>query len=335
MTFNSVGDLALSIQLRRQNSDLKANLNRLSGELSSGVSSNLSTNLRGNFSALAGLERGISIADSYLVGIAEKRLDTSIAQSALEKIRSLGQISSALLTVQETSDPTLVRNSGGDALARFAATLQTLNTQGGGRSIFAGITPDSPAVADVETIMAALEAEITLAGADTAETVAAVVDSWFDAGGGYDTVGYLGDVASAFGTKLSATETAPDQITAQDPGIRNFLSELAKGALVGRGSLQSDPDEQGRLARLSGEGLIAAEGDLIDLKASIGIVEAQTERANVEVRAELQAFEIAKNELISVDPFETAVKLENAQLQLETLYSVTARLSGLSLVNYL
>lgn len=335
MTFNSVGDLATSIQLRRQNADLKANLNRLSNELSTGVSSDLGTKLRGNFSALAGLERGISIADSYMVGISERQLDTSTAQSALEKLRSLGQISGALLTVQETADPTLVRSAGQDALSRFSATLQTLNTQAGGRSIFAGITPDSPAVANAETILAALEAEITLAAADTAETVSTVVDTWFEAGGGYDTIGYLGDTPSAFGAKLSASETAPPPTTAQDTSIRSFLSELAKGALVGRGALQTDPIEQGLLARMSGEGLVAADSDLIDLKSSIGIVEAQIERANVEVRTEIQALQIARNELISVDPFETAVKLENAQLQLETFYSVTARLSGLSLVNYI
>lgn len=335
MTVNSIGDLALSLQLRRQNANLKIDLNRFSQELSSGISSDIGSKLRGNYNALAGIERGISIANSYLVGISEKRLETSAAQNALEKISTLGQISGTLLTVQETGDPTLVRNAGEDALARFTSAIQTLNTQVGGRTIFAGVATDGPAIADTETIMLALEAEIITAGATTADAIATVVDDWFDAGGDYELVGYIGGDAATAATKLSESESAPPDATAQATSIRSFLSAMAKGALVGRGVLALDPVEQGSLARISGEALVSANSDIVDERASIGITEAQIERAGVEVAAEIQALELAKGDLISIEPFETAVRFENAQTQLETLYSVTAKLSGLSLANYL
>lgn len=335
MTVNSIGDLALSLQLRRQNANLKNDLNQYSQELSSGISSDIGSKLRGNYSVLAGIERGISVANSYRVGISEKRLETSAAQNALEKLSTLAQISGTLLTVQETGDPTLVRNAGEDALARFTSTIQTLNTQVGGQTIFAGVATDGPALADTETIMLALEAEITAAGATTADDIATVVDDWFDIGGDYELVGYIGGDAATTETKLSESESAPPKATAQDASIRTFLSALAKGALVGRGLLALDPVEQGSLARISGEALVSANSDIVDERASIGITEAQIERANVEVVAEMQALELAKSELISVEPFDTAVRFENAQTQLETLYSVTAKLSGLSLANYL
>jgi flagellar hook-associated protein 3 FlgL len=45
--------------------------------------------------------------------------------------------------------------------------------------------------------------------------------------------------------------------------------------------------------------------------------------------------EIARADLVAIDPFEAATRMEAAQTQLETLYSVTARLSRLSLVDFL
>lgn len=335
MTVNSIGDLALSLQLRRQNASLKANINRFSQELSSGVTSDIGSKLRGNYTLLAGLERDISTSNSYLVGISEKRLETSAAQNVLEKLSALGQISGALLTVQETGDPTLVKNAGEDALARFTSTVETLNTQVGGRTIFAGVANDGPALAETETLMLALETEIAMTGAVTADAIATIVDQWFDTGGGFELVGYIGGDAATTTVQLSESENTPPDITAQNEDIRRFLSALAKGALVGRGALALDPVEQGRLARLSGEALVSADTGIVERRASIGVVEAQIERAGVEVAAKMQALERAKSELISVEPFETAVGLENAQTQLETLYSVTAKLSGLSLANYL
>ncbi len=45
--------------------------------------------------------------------------------------------------------------------------------------------------------------------------------------------------------------------------------------------------------------------------------------------------EIARTELIGADPYDTATEMEAVQGQLETLYTVTARLSRLSLADFL
>jgi flagellar hook-associated protein 3 FlgL len=44
---------------------------------------------------------------------------------------------------------------------------------------------------------------------------------------------------------------------------------------------------------------------------------------------------MARSDIVSVDPFEVATELQNLQVQLETIYTITARLSGLSLTKYL
>ena len=335
MNVTSVADLSKSLQLRRDTGRIKTDLARLTNELSSGIDSNLVGRFKGNFGPLAGVERGLARSESFLVVIAERQLVVSNQQVAITNLRALGEVSSSLLIVQETGDPTLVESAGQDALSRFSSAIANLNTQSGGRSIFAGTATDRPAVADPEIIFDEIEAEIALAGAVTADAVEAVVSDWFAIGGGYDTLGYIGGAAEQSGPRISEGETSSSSPTANEDAIRSYLSGLATGALLGRGVLAAEPEEQGRLARISGLRLFEAEADLLNLQARIGSSEAQIERARSEALAESESLQLARTELIGVDPYETAVELQSAETQLQTLYSITARLSSLSLTSYL
>lgn len=335
MNVTSIGDLAKSLQLRQDTGRIKQDLTRLTNELSSGIDSNLANRFKGNFNPLSGVERGLLKSESYLVVISERELIVRDQQSTLNTFRSLGDISSSLMLVQESGDPTLVATAGHDALSRFTSAIANLNTQSGGRTNFAGVATDRPAVADVDTILTAIESEIVIAGAITADEVAQVVSDWFATGGGYDTVGYIGGPQDSSGPRLSDGEVATSLITADDDAIRGFLSGLAMSSLLARDVLSGDTVERGNLARLSGLNLIEAGDAIIDLQAEVGASEGQLGRARVEVMAESEALELARTNLISVDPYETAVELQSAEVQLQTLYSITARLSRLSLTGYL
>lgn len=335
MSTISIGDLAQSFQLRRDNARLKETLTRLTGELSSGVTDNILARVRGNFGPLSGIERGMARAASYSAVIGEHRLMVSAMQESLSRLRGLAEISGALLTARDSGDPVLVRNAGQDALVRLSSALGTLNTTVGGRAIISGVDTDRAAVTDLETIMASLEAEISIAGATTADDVVTTVTGWFTAGGGYDTIGYTGGAAATVGTRLSDSEVADPATTAQDEAVRRYLAAMSLGGLLGRDLLAGDPAEQGRLARLAGMAILVAENGLVDLQADLGSAEGQIERADVEVRTETDALAIARAEIVGVDPYETAVDLEAAESQLQLLYAVTARLSTLSLAEYL
>lgn len=335
MTISSVGDLSKSYQLRRDTTRIKSDLVRLTSELSSGVSNDLVGKLKGNFAPLSGIERGLARMESFKSVIAEQRLVTSSVQLTLGSLRTLGDNFGTLLTVPDTSDPTLVRNAGTDALLRFSSAVSDLNIQVGGRTIFSGVQTDRPALAEPETILVALESEIALAGAATAVDVEAVVTAWFETGGGFDTLGYTGGPAIATGQQLSDSETAPPQVTSERGEIRDYLAAMAMAGLIGRDVLAGVGDEQGELARLAGQRLLAADNGLVNLQSEVGAVEQQVERANVEVATEKDSLTIARSELIEIDPFEAAVGLQNAETQLQTLYSITARLSGLTLAQYL
>ncbi len=335
MIVTSLGDLANSTQLRRETGHIKNDLARLTSELSSGVVRDLSSRLKGDFGQLAGLEQKLARAESYRIVIEEKKLAVNTQQYAFEKLREFGGISDVLLTLPDAADRTLITNAGAEALANFASALGTLNVQSGGRAVFAGTATNMPAVADTETILADIEAELILAGAATAADVEAVVTAWFDPGGRFDTIGYLGGPAATTSTTLSDTEISPPLGNAEAQSLRSHLSALAMGALLGRDVLAGDLDAQGELARATGERLIETNDQLVSELASIGVQQAQIERASVEITAQKTSLEIARSELIEADPYDTAVRLQNSETQLQTIYAITARLSRLSLVEYL
>ncbi len=335
MTISSVGDLASSIQLRRDTARIKTDLERLTGELSSGVTADVAGKLGGDYSFLAGLEQGLARMESYASVISERRLVLTAQQATIAKLREFGDVSAVLLTLPETANHALITNAGADALSRFASAVGAMNIQVGGQSVFSGVATDQPALADDQTILAALESEIALAGATTAADVETVVDTWFAVGGGFDTTGYLGGAPATAPLKLSDSEIAPPPVNAEDAAIRDQFAALSLGALLGRNVLAAAQDEQADLARRAGERLIASDESLIELQAKIGITEQQVARATAEVSSQADGLQLARTELIEVDPYDTAVRLQNAEIQLQTVYAITARLSRLSLVEYL
>lgn len=335
MTITQTGDLFRSLQLRRDTTRLRTDLTKLANELSSGVRSDLSKVLKGDYTNLAQTESGLNRLDGFKQIIAEHRFHTSTTQVSLENLRSFGSHSGSLLALPEISDATLATSAGADALSRFEASVRQVNVQAAGRSIFSGTASDQPALADPGTILTAIEAEIASAGAATANDIETIVSGWFANGGGFDTVAYIGGPAASVNTILNDSEEAPPNLTAQEPEIREFLKAMTLGALVGRDALAGDPAEQHALLQKSGEALIVADKSLVELQSKVGLIEAQIDRASVEVNSERDALLTARSQLIETDPFEAAVKLQQTEIQLESIYSVTARLSRLSIVGYL
>ena len=336
MTINSVSDLSQSLLLRRDNAKLRQELLTASRELATGTRADLVQRFNGDFGPLAGVETGIRKTEIYLDNLTEQSLRFDAAQAALGAIReNMAKASGPLILVQETSDADLVRAAGRDALARFGTVVSTLNASAGGASLFSGVLLDRPPLEDAFALLDAIETELAAAGATTAAEVAVVVDDWFAVGGGFDTLGYLGGTAPGEGVPISQGATAEPLPTAADPPIRRMLSDFAMAALVGRGVLDGVPEEQARLARDSGLRLLSSDEGMVELQSEIGIQENRMSLAETETRMRQQALEIARSELVGVDPYDAATRLQAAEAKLESLYAMTARLSALSLTDYL
>lgn len=330
----SIGDLARSLALRQDSLRLQSDLVRLSTELATGRKADVTSAAAGDFGALGSIEASLSRLASYTVAGREAAMTTAAVQSVLGTIQTnLSELAGPLLVTLDGGAETVVDAVVADAEERFAGAVAALNTQVADRSIFAGAAADGPALASAGTIMDALV--VATAGETTASGVEAAVRAWFATGGGFDTVGYLGAVQPAGSSGIADGEVAAQPVMATDPALREALASLALGALLDRGILGGSAPERAGLARIAGEALLNAEARVVDLRADVGARESQIDRVLSRNEASRAALDLARTELVAADPYETATRLQQVEAQLEALYTLTARLSRLSLTEFL
>lgn len=329
----SLGDMAQAFTLRRQNMALKAELETRSNELTTGRVADLAARVKGDFAPLNAIDATLSRLGAYGAVTTETGLFSEAMQSALTTIDMItSDLSPLLLNAAFSASPAMVDTLGADAMQKFETAISTLNIRVGDRTVFAGQATQGPALIDAQAILTALDTAIS--GALNAPDVVAAVTDWFDAPGGYLATAYLGGAALA-PLAIAQGETASLSISAADPEIRDTLKGLAMAALLDRGALAGVPTARAELASLAGESLVNSQAGRTNLAARLGIVEAQIETAKARNGAETSALQIARVGIGAVDPFEAASKLEATQTQLETLYTLTARLSRLSLADFL
>jgi flagellar hook-associated protein 3 FlgL len=331
----SVGDTAQSLILSRRGADLKTAMQTLSTEATTGLSSDQTARLKGNYVPIAGIEASLTQLAAYSSVTSETQVITSVMQVALGTISDQSSsLGAALLAGVSSNSPIAVDALGADAGHKLETVLSALNTRFGDRSAFAGIKSDQSAVPSADGLLSSLQTAITAAGATTAGEVETAVNAWFDNTAGYAAQAYTGGDALA-PVAIGPGQTAQVDVTAKDPAIIATLKGLALGALLYKGVFQGDNVSRADLAKRAGQALAGSQTSLAQLGARLGTTEATIQNAAIRNDAEKNALETARLNLLSVDPYETAAKFQETQGQLQTLYTLTARASRLSLVNFL
>lgn len=332
MTRISVGDASLTNILARQGAEMRAQVNRASQEVASGKHSDIGAALRGDFSPLLAIDASLSRLSAYASNTTDAAFQTASQQSAVAGLSELASgISTTLLGAKNFSTPAQIATLGADAKGRLASAIGLLNTQASGRAVFSGMQTDTVPLGSVEDMLTALQTAAT--GATTAGQVSAAVNTWFADPLGFGAFYQGGDPLSP--APIAAGETAELSTTAMDQALRDTLAGFAMAALIDRGVLAGDATERGRLAQQAGQQLVSTEDARTTLQARIGTVEAQIEAARSRNSAEETSLGILRSDIGSVDPYEAATRLQTIQSQLESLYLVTARVSRLSLTEYL
>ncbi len=332
MTMISLGDMAQSTMLRRQNTALKADMQAAANELTTGKVADIGRAVRGDFSALAAMDASLARLGAYRGATTEAGMMAGVMQTALGTISGLATgLASGLLTAAAAAQPAQVDAAGADARQRLGSALSALNTRLADRAIFSGTQTDRTPLPDADTLLIAVETATT--GAVSGADVEAAVTAWFADPAGFAAL-YQGGPARSAKT-IAPDETATLDITATDPGLRSTLAGLVMGALLDRGALPGQPNARADLAQRAGGALIASASDRIMVAARLGSVEARIEQASTRNAAETSALQIARLGVVAADPYEAAARLEAAETQLQSLYTITARLSRLSLVDYI
>ncbi|MFM7336179.1 MAG: flagellin [Tabrizicola sp.] len=328
----SVGDASLTNILARQGADLRGQVQRASQEVASGKHADIGLALRGDYSRVLAVDASLSRLAAFKATATDAAFHTAAQQSAIRGLSQLASgISTQLMGARDVSTPAQINTLASDTRGRLGSAIGLLNTQASGRAIFAGQATDSVPLGTADDMLAALETAAV--GATTAAQVSAAVTTWFADPLGYGAF-YQGGAALS-GAPIAPGETADLSTTAMDPAIRDTLAGLATAALLDRGILAGNTEERARLAATAGQSLTRSEEDRITLSARIGTVEAQIESARTRNSAEETSLGILRSDIGSVDPYEAATRLETLRAQLESLYLVTARVSRLSLTEYI
>ncbi|MGJ8582752.1 MAG: flagellin [Marinosulfonomonas sp.] len=310
-------------------------MQRLAQELTSGIRSDISTATSGDFRPIAALARTEKNIIAYSTAAAEAAQIASTMQASLSVVQDYSsELVPAFLLAATSEGSAIVDTAGIDAKNKFASVLSSFNTRVGDRNAFSGVTTNMPAFADATTILSSLRT--ATASETTAAGVVSVVDAWFDTvGGGFETDAYLGSMVKLSDVAVSEHIQVSLATTAADSDVREALKGFALGALLGDGILGVDTAQRSELSKLTGEKLLSSQSNLSELRANIGSTEAEIENAQAGNSARKTAIELTRAEMTGVDSYRTAVELEAVQTQLETLYTLTSRMSRLSLADFL
>lgn len=331
----SLGDLAHTFLLRRQSAQIKQDLTRLSEELASGRTTDTRTHLNGHFTALADFERELRLLDRHSNTAAEVGAQSAVMQTALGKVQDrAGALAETMALASASASPGDNRTAADQARSELDTIIAALNTRVAGRAVFSGVAVSTAPLVDAEALLTDLRSAIS--GATTAADVMAAADTFFDdPGGAFETTIYQGDTTDLSPFDLGSGESVTLSLRADDAALRTVLKNVAIAALADDPSIALSDGEAKQLLQTLSVGALSGQDSVTRLRANLGFAEERIEMASVRITSEMTSLEVARNALLEVDPYQTATQLEALQTQLETLYTITARSSRLSLVNFL
>lgn len=330
----SLGDLAQTFMLQRRGAALKADLARLSEELSTGQVSDIKSVLSGNVSYLTDIENDLKSLQGYGIATSEAVQFSDAMQNALERMgATVGNLGTTLLTKSGGAIGPILDQFSAEAESDLTTLVSSLNTNSAGRSLFSGSATDQPALAEVSDILAGLRA--ATAGATSAQEIRDAADMWFDDPIGFEATAYTGAPNAIEPFRLAKDETVSLQLTANDTVFRDAIKQVAIAAIAADASFGLSTDERRSLLQDTGAALFNVQGSLTATQANVGSAQARIDELVTRNATEENALLMAKGALVQADPFETATELEAVQFQLQSLYATTARMSELSFLNYI
>ncbi len=337
MALYSIGDQARAFAMQNTTSRIKNTLDVLTNELSSGEVADLGQRLGGNTRSINQIEARLQAISRLNQNSSEAASLTRGMQDVLTQIHSDGSaLAVSLLTEPPLPSPAMLATRSAGIEDMLGQVISRLNHEVAGQYLFSGLNTQTPPVAGADTILSALTSATS--GLTTAADVVQAVNSWFDApagGGGFLDTAYAGTLGTSRELAIGENRSIDLATTAGTSAIRNVLKGMAMAALVSRGVLAGQYDQQLKLMSSGAQVLLDNETGLVAEMARVGLAQQRTDEAQAENASSISILTISRNEIRRADPYETSVALTEAQSRLDSLFAVTARLSNLKLVEYL
>lgn len=305
-------------------SDLRARASVVSQESVTGQYADLTKHLGGRIGdAMVGRKQLDDISQLRgLLHIREGRLD--LAQKSLtaiqQRISGLDvQMQSALGFGDQPGQNVVAR----DSKAALSDIFAALNMRHGDRFIFAGDATATQPFGTPDQMLDDIR-NIALASTTAADFQTQLDDYFNSPTGTWQTSIYQGSSTSD-----------PDAVTAIDPALTEIVSGLVVMALSGSDDaiplfLQNPAITDDGATRVA-TGSVA----LVNLRADTGVVQERVTKELEGLDTEETILNSVYNSMVGRDQYEAASELKQIEASLETAYTLTARLSNLSLLNFL
>ena len=334
MKISGTSDLGRLANMQKRAIDTRAALNRAATEMTTGENSSRYEATAGNLTRLFALERSLdrNAVFTETIELTEIRLDTmqNGLGLILEPVEDLAVNLTSSVKLGDVSASLLHASTARNA---FSDTVGVLNSQVQGLSLFAGTATDSPALASADTILADLDA--LAAGAATAADAIAAINDYFSPTGGFFTSAYIGSTDDLAAVDIGEGRRLDYSVRADQAEIVDVLRSQALAAVVAGGAFSGDSDAQMEILAAAGDSLLASKEGLIDLRSAVGVSQNTLERGKASRVSERDALDLARNQILEID-YDSAASLYQAlETQLNTIYTITSRLSQLSYTNFM
>jgi flagellar hook-associated protein 3 FlgL len=351
---NGVSSFAQARRTQNVVRSLQARLAETSEEISTGVKHDVAKSLGSQVTVLVGAREALNQSKSFQETADAIGTRMQSMQDALSKIQGLTQdVRDQVLKATGTSDevaPRFVRVSAESALNQVR---QFLNASIAGRHLFSGnevatapIVTDGQGEAAVKGVLGdfatALGAPITEDDVDALingpDGIASIFDETHtDTALHWSTAFYQGaapatpDVAA----RIDETTSIRYGVKATDQGFKDVMMGLHMLASIDYNDKTMTTDAWRKFADSANTKLQSGLERLVDVTADLGLKQ-QAAKTSKEAHGDTITMlngRIADME--GADPFETAARVSQYEQQLNAAYAVTARVSRLSLVNYM
>lgn len=304
---------------------LRERLTTTSNETVTGRYDDMTKHLSGRISQAMLGQKAIDDIEQQNIRLTIREGRLELTQSSLGVLQdSTSGLSARMQAALGSEDTASKTATARDSKAALNETFSALNARHGERYLFSGDATTTPPFGSVDDLLSDIR-QIAATATDATD-FATQLDTYFNSPtGGWRTNIYAG------------TETAsnPDSVPGTDSSIIQIVSGLAVMALSGPDENLPLLDGGSDAVHAAAQSLANGQTSLTNLRASVGISQAQVETQKESLGVEKTVLTASFNELTARDQYEAASELKEIESSLETAYTLTARIANLTLLNYM
>jgi len=326
-------DLARQFVSQSQAQTLKSAQTKLSTELATGQTSDPVRHLNADMSVLADMKQKIATAKSYRQTNQEVSHFLDVTQTTLSALKNTAtEFLTAIQIGMESELPSTKAHIQNEADRTLSFVVNALNTAVAGRHAFSGQLTSTPPLISPSDLKA--EIRTLIGGLTTSNDIQSALEDYFRAGGQFETNAYQGSSLDLHPIQISENTSIRPDFRADDVSIRSLLEStfLSMAAVETPGLSLNDKRE---LLTAAQSISMTARDQFVDISGQVGLMQYQVEKSQTEISAQISTAELVQNELLTVDAFDTASRLEEINTRIEFLYTVTARARNLSFLEFM